>query len=109
MRPNSGSDKGNLAKEESSEITLAAIGDILIHDRVYNDAREGNRFNFDKMLDNITSELKKPDLLIANQETIVAGESIGLSGYPAFNSPHEIADSLKKQASILSQRLIIMP
>lgn len=96
VRPNSGSDKGNLAKEESSEITLAAIGDILIHDRVYNDAREGNRFNFDKMLDNITSELKKPDLLIANQETIVAGESIGLSGYPAFNSPHEITDSLKK-------------
>lgn len=33
---------------------------------------------------------------MANQETIVAGESIGLSGYPTFNGPHEIAVSLKK-------------
>ena len=95
VRPISGRDTYDLSKEESKEITIAAIGDILIHDRVYNDARVGDHFNFDNMLSNITSELKKPDLLLANQETIVAGESIGLSGYPTFNGPHEIADSLK--------------
>ncbi len=96
VRPISGRDTYDLSKEESKEITIAAIGDILIHDRVYNDARVGDHFNFDNMLSNITSELKKPDLLLANQETIVAGESIGLSGYPTFNGPHEIAVSLKK-------------
>lgn len=91
-----GRDIHDVSKEVNEEITIAAIGDILIHDRVYNDAREGELFNFDPMLNNLPSELKKPDLLLANQETIVAGESIGLSGYPTFNSPHEIVDSLKK-------------
>ena len=85
-----------LSKEVSKKVTIAAIGDILIHDRVYNDAREEDHYNFDNMLNHLTTELKKPDLLLANQETIVAGESIGLSGYPTFNSPHEIADSVKK-------------
>ncbi|WP_400247827.1 CapA family protein [Niallia sp. JL1B1071] len=95
-RPISGRNIHDLSKEENKKITIAAIGDILIHDRVYNDAREGDHYNFDNMLTNLTSELKKPDLLLANQETIVAGEAIGLSGYPTFNSPHEIADSLIK-------------
>lgn len=58
VRPISGRDTYDLSKEESKEITIAAIGDILIHDRVYNDARVGDHFNFDNMLSNITSELK---------------------------------------------------
>lgn len=84
-----------LTQDQIEEITIAGIGDILIHDRVYNDAREGDTFNFDKMFQNVTPELNKPTILLANQETIVAGESIGLSGYPSFNSPHEVADSVK--------------
>ncbi|HWJ77931.1 MAG TPA: CapA family protein [Niallia sp.] len=84
------------SKNLTQEITIAAIGDILIHDRVYIDAKEGNSYNFDKMLEKVTPALKKPDILVANEETIVAGESIGLSGYPAFNGPVEIADSIKK-------------
>lgn len=96
VHPIPGRDNHNVSKEVTEEITIAAIGDILIHDRVYNDAREGDHYNFDHIFNNLPSELKKPDLLLANQETIVAGESIGLSGYPTFNSPHEIADSLKK-------------
>lgn len=94
--PIPGRDIQDISKEVNEKITIAAIGDILIHDRVYNDARVGDHYNFDHMFNNLPSELKKPDLLLANQETIVAGESIGLSGYPTFNSPHEIADSLKK-------------
>lgn len=83
-------------KKLESSITIGAVGDILIHDRVYNDAQTNKKtYNFKPMLEKITPELLKPDILLANQETIVAGTSIGLSGYPAFNSPHEIADALK--------------
>lgn len=96
IQPIPGRDMHDVSKEVNEKITIAAIGDILIHDRVYNDAREGDHYNFDQIFNNLSTELKKPDLLLANQETIVAGESIGLSGYPTFNSPHEIADSLKK-------------
>ncbi|PKG22411.1 CapA family protein [Niallia nealsonii] len=84
-------------KKLEKSITIGAVGDILIHDRVYNDAQTSKKtYNFKPMLEKIKPELLKPDILLANQETIVAGTNIGLSGYPAFNSPHEIADALKE-------------
>lgn len=86
-------------KNLEQSITIGAVGDILIHDRVYNDAltnEQSQTYNFKPMLEKVKGELLKPDILLANLETIVAGTSIGLSGYPAFNSPHEIADALKE-------------
>jgi poly-gamma-glutamate synthesis protein (capsule biosynthesis protein) len=76
------------------EITIAAVGDILIHDRVYLDAKQGDSYDFKPMLEAVKKNMLEPDILLANQETIVAGKSIGLSSYPSFNSPHEIADAL---------------
>ena len=38
--------------------------------------------------------LEKPDILTANQESRLGGLELGLSGYPMFNSPHEVADAL---------------
>lgn len=81
-------------KKIGKEATIGAVGDILIHDRVYNEAKAKDGFDFRPMLAKVKSELQKPDILMANQETIVAGEKIGLSSYPAFNSPHEVADAL---------------
>jgi poly-gamma-glutamate capsule biosynthesis protein CapA/YwtB (metallophosphatase superfamily) len=39
--------------------------------------------------------LQKPDILVANQESLTGGTELGLSSYPIFNSPHEIGDALK--------------
>src|SRR5690606_31137295 len=36
----------------------------------------------------------KSDLLLANQESMIGGPDLGLSDYPMFNSPFEIADAL---------------
>lgn len=43
--------------------------------------------------------LDRYDLLTANQETMIGGESHGLSTYPQFNSPKEVGDLLKVMAS----------
>lgn len=77
------------------KVTVAAIGDILIHDRVYDDAWNGDTYDFKPMLAGVKDYLKEPDITVANQETIMGGESIGLSGYPNFNSPFEIGDDLQ--------------
>ena len=82
-------------KTVSKQITLGAIGDILIHDTVYKDARIKNGYDFKPMLKDVRPLLLQPDLLLANLETIVGGEKIGLSSYPRFNSPHEVADAFK--------------
>ncbi|WP_233880175.1 CapA family protein [Virgibacillus halodenitrificans] len=80
----------------NKQITLSAVGDILIHDRVYDDARVKDTFNFMPMLNRVDSYLKASSVTFANQETMVGGEEIGLSGYPRFNSPYEIGEALKK-------------
>lgn len=80
---------------KTKKITIAAIGDILIHDRVYDDAWNGEKYDFQPMLHQVKPYLSEPTITVANQETITGGEEIGLSGYPNFNSPFEIADDLQ--------------
>lgn len=73
--------------------TIGAIGDILIHDWVYEDAHTDSTYDFKPMLSHFKSILEQPDYLIANQETILGGVEMGLSSYPTFNSPQEVGDA----------------
>lgn len=80
-------------KEIVQTATIGAIGDILIHDWVYQDAAIDSTYDFKPMLANIKPFMTNPDLLIANQETILGGVAMGLSSYPTFNSPQEVGDA----------------
>ncbi|WP_082588197.1 CapA family protein [Paenibacillus sp. Soil724D2] len=81
---------------EVTKVTLGAIGDILIHDRVYADAEQKDgTYNFKNMFAEVQRMLQVPDILVANQETMIGGKKLGLSTYPSFNSPHEVGDALK--------------
>ncbi|WP_226641804.1 CapA family protein [Mesobacillus subterraneus] len=75
-------------------VKIGAIGDILIHDTVYEDAFLSPGYDFKPMLSHVREYLLQPDLLLANQETLLGGEEIGLSSYPMFNSPVEVGDAL---------------
>lgn len=83
----------NAEKEIIQTATIGAIGDILIHDWVYQDAAVNQTYDFKPMLTNIKPFMEKPDFLIANQETILGGVEMGLSSYPTFNSPQEVGDA----------------
>ncbi|WP_044336992.1 CapA family protein [Rossellomorea aquimaris] len=82
-------------KSMKSSASIAAIGDILLHDTVYNDAKDENGYNFTPMFSPIKDMLAAPDFLIANQESTPAGVELGVSSYPLFNSPKEIVKSLQ--------------
>lgn len=78
-------------------LTLFAVGDALIHDAVYNDAKTDlinkdgyNIYDFKPMLTEIKPLATSHDLAFYNQETIIGGKNLGLSNYPRFNSPDEI-------------------
>lgn len=77
------------------EITISAIGDMLIHNSVYNDARTDAGYDFTPMLERVKPFITDATLGIANQETMIGGEELGLSSYPTFNSPTEVGDALK--------------
>ena len=93
------SNKNTSKKETVSEIvndnhiSIIMAGDVLIHSSVYDDAYEDGKYNFDKMLSLIKPIVKKHDLAFYNQETILGGISLGLSSYPAFNSPQEVGEA----------------
>jgi poly-gamma-glutamate capsule biosynthesis protein CapA/YwtB (metallophosphatase superfamily) len=81
-------------KEMTTQLSLGAIGDILIHDWVYEDAQSSSGYDFKPMFKHVKGKLQKPDLLLANQETVLGGVEMGLSSYPTFNSPQEVGDAL---------------
>ncbi|WP_246050087.1 CapA family protein [Aquibacillus sediminis] len=83
-------------KEVTNEITVAAIGDLLIHGILYQDARTTEGYDFTPMFEQVKPFLQKPTITMANQETMIGGEELGLSTYPRFNSPHEVGDALKE-------------
>ncbi len=80
-------------QEKDNKISLVMVGDALIHSSVYDDAYEDGKYNFYKMLDPIKSYISSFDLAFYNQETVLGGVSLGLSSYPAFNSPQEVGDA----------------
>lgn len=72
-------------------VDIMMIGDILAHEGVYNSGLQANgTYNFDHLFKNIKSDISAADIRIVNQETILGGVELGLSGYPCFNSPYEI-------------------
>lgn len=81
-------------KNYKQMVNIAGIGDILIHDTVFFDAATDDGFDFKPMLAPVKDILVKPDILLANQETILGGLELGLSGYPTFNSPQEVGEAL---------------
>ncbi len=88
--------KEEVVKKEPKEYTakLFMVGDALIHDCVYTDARQSDgSYDFKPMIENIKPISSKYDLVYYNQETILGGTSMGLSHYPRFNSPHEVGEA----------------
>lgn len=76
-------------------VQIVMVGDMLMHDRVIESGlKEDGSYNFDHFFTNVKDTISNADLAIVNQETILGGRELGLSGYPAFNSPYELGDSL---------------
>lgn len=81
--------------EEPQEVTLVMVGDILLHTKVYESGlMENGTYNYDHMFAQVKEEIEAADLALVNQEVILGGRELGLSGYPAFNAAYEVGDSL---------------
>ena len=80
---------------EEHELSMVMVGDCLIHGAIYDDARnkQTGKYNFYKMVELMKPMISKYDLAFYNQESLLGGESLGLSSYPRFNSPQEVGDT----------------
>ncbi len=85
------------APDEPERVTLAMVGDILLHEKVANSgAYPDGSYNYDHIFENLKDEISKADIALVNQEVILGGRELGLSGYPNFNGAFEVGDSLVK-------------
>ena len=77
--------------------TLTAIGDVMCHNTQYWDAyqKETNTYDFSYVFNDIKFDIQKSDIAVGSLETCFAGEERGYSNYPTFNSPDNLAYSLK--------------
>ncbi len=77
--------------------TLTAIGDIMCHNTQYLDAYndETGEYDFSYVFDDISLYTKTADICVGNLETTFAGEDVGYSSYPTFNTPDSLAYELK--------------
>ena len=82
--------------EVINNASLVMVGDTLMHMAVVNAYKSGNSYNFDGMFKYIGPIVKEYDLAYYNQETILGGTALKLSGYPQFNSPQQVGDAFIK-------------
>ena len=76
-------------------VTLLMVGDILLHTPVEKSAkREDGSYSYDAIFENTKDLISAADLALVNQEVILGGTELGISGYPAFNAPYEVGDDL---------------
>jgi poly-gamma-glutamate capsule biosynthesis protein CapA/YwtB (metallophosphatase superfamily) len=77
--------------------TLVATGDLLIHKPVANRALAdgaGRRYDFRSMLTKVRPIIEGADLALCHIETPLSADDKNISGYPVFNTPHELADAV---------------
>jgi poly-gamma-glutamate synthesis protein (capsule biosynthesis protein) len=80
-----------------SEATIAAVGDILIHNTVYQAAYDTERgiYDFAPQFAYVAPALSAADFTVANLETSLGGPGKPYSGYPQFNTPDSIVRALR--------------
>lgn len=83
---------------KSTTINMALTGDIMCHNTIYNDAYSSSSgsYDFSYIFENVKYYLQTPDITVGNLETTFAGSSKGYSSYPTFNTPENLAYTLKK-------------
>ena len=80
----------------SQRVTFMGVGDNLIHDNVYRDAlQDDGTYDFKPMYEKVGDLISEKDIAYIDQETIIGGDEFGLSGYPVFNTPEDMAPNVK--------------
>ena len=92
-------EEGILKKDSDSSVKTARVvanGDILIHDALYYTAKkEDGSYDFNPFFEYVKPWIEGADLAIGDFEGTISDRS-PLGGYPLFNAPVQIADTMKE-------------
>lgn len=81
--------------EQQRELTLVMVGDVLLHTPLQESGKMADgSLDYSHFFAHTTDLISQADLALVNQEVILGGSGLGLSGYPAFNGAFEVGDAL---------------
>ena len=82
-------------EQEEPALTIVMVGDVLLHTPVAESGkREDGGYSFEHLFANTRELTEAADLAMVNQEVILGGTELKITGYPAFNAPYELGDAL---------------
>lgn len=83
-------------EEKIQSVTIAAVGDNLIHESIYKKAydRKTDTYDFYHMYDPVRERISSYDIAVINQETVFVADRRQISSYPCFGTPCEIGDAI---------------
>jgi poly-gamma-glutamate synthesis protein (capsule biosynthesis protein) len=76
---------------QPDRLTIIAAGDNLYHDVMIRSGEDGD---YESIYAEIRPFVEKADIAFINQETLLAGEDFGFSGYPKFNTPKKVGRAI---------------
>ena len=81
--------------ESKETLTIGMVGDVLLHDKINDSGKmKDGTYRYDHLFEQVKDQIQSYDLAIVNQEVILGGRELGLSGYPAFNGAFEVGDAI---------------
>ena len=90
----SGAPTNTTLDEGSASFTIAATGDLLIHESVADAARTSGGWDFTEMFSSVAPILRDADLAVCHVETPMSPNNARLSYFPAFLVPRELAEAI---------------
>lgn len=81
--------------EAAPEYKIIMVGDVLLHTPVEESCLQPDgSYDYDSLFSHTKEEISAADLALVNQEVIIGGADLGITGYPSFNADFSLCDSL---------------
>ena len=83
------------SSEVAPEYKIIMVGDVLLHTPVEESCLQPDGgYDYDSLFYHTKEEISAADLALVNQEVIIGGADLGITGYPSFNADFSLCDSL---------------
>lgn len=87
-----------IEEKQPEYIDIVACGDNLYHMPVIKSGlKEDGSYNYSSIYTELQPMIKDADIAVIGQETVFAGKEQGYSGYPLFNSPDGVGETIAEE------------
>lgn len=95
IQPSPDKPSSDQSSEAAPEYKIIMVGDILLHTPVEESCLQPDgSYDYDSLFSHTKEEIVAADLALVNQEVIIGGADLGITGYPSFNADFSLCDSL---------------